>query len=255
MNRIESPRNSKVKEWKKLHSKKGREQTNCFIIEGPHLVHEALKHQAPILEIIIEESFRIPLDWDVGSITTWAVTERVIKVLSDTDHPQGVIAICEIEAEDIKLIPNGRYLLLDNVQDPGNVGTMIRTADSAGLDGVVLGNGTVDLYNSKVLRSTQGSLFHLHVAKGDLIDWINRFREAEIPIYGTSLQGGVPYSELEPSSGYALVVGNEGNGVQKSILSQTDQNVYIPIYGKAESLNVAVATGILVYGLSTKNEA
>ncbi|KPD01469.1 putative TrmH family tRNA/rRNA methyltransferase [Geobacillus sp. BCO2] len=140
-------------------------------------------------------------------------------------------------------------LLIDAVQDPGNLGTMIRTADAAGIDAVILGEGCADLYNAKVVRATQGSLFHLPVVNGDLAQWIARFKEQGIPVYGTALEKAVDYRTVPLSSSFALLVGNEGSGIRPELLGLTTENVYIPIYGQAESLNVAVAAGILLYSL------
>ena len=123
---------------------------------------------------------------------------------------------------------------------------MIRTADAAGMDAVILGEGCADPYNPKVVRSTQGSLFHIPILKTRLEEFMNTI---SIPIYGTALEGGVPYQQVEPSDEFALLVGNEGQGVSKDLLSKTTKNLYIPIYGKSESLNVAIAAGILMYYL------
>ena len=114
----------------------------------------------------------------------------------------------------------------------------------------MLGEGCVDAYNSKVLRSTQGSIFHLPIVKGNLEEWVDKLKENNVPVYGTALENGVPYGEVTPTGSFALIVGNEGNGVRQEILAK-DQNLYIPIYGGAESLNVAVAAGILTYYLQS----
>ncbi|WP_408007148.1 TrmH family RNA methyltransferase [Pseudalkalibacillus sp. A8] len=249
MNRITSPKNGRVKEWNKLKRKKGRDKAGAFIIEGPHLIEEALKHNAEVTDLIIDESFRIPSNWHTGNVTTWVAAPSVIGELADTETPQGVVAIVQVTDKEMELSSDGTYLLLDGIQDPGNLGTIIRTADSAGANGVVLGNGTVDLYNSKVIRSTQGSLFHLPIVKGNLLELIPRMKEKGIQVFGTSLKGGIPYTSSQKTSGYALLLGNEANGVHEDLLASTDQNLFVPIYGQAESLNVAVATGILLYGL------
>lgn len=140
-----------------------------------------------------------------------------------------------------------KLLLVDAVQDPGNIGTMIRTADAAGIDAVVLGKGSADAYNPKTLRSAQGSHFHIPIIRGDLADWIEDLQDREVKVYGTALQEAVVYTEVETSGSFALIVGNEGSGIHPQLLAKTDQNVIIPILGQAESLNVAVATGILLY--------
>ncbi|WP_096202739.1 TrmH family RNA methyltransferase [Bacillus sp. FJAT-45350] len=249
MNRIESVQNPKVKVWKKLHSKKGRDKEGLFIVEGLHLVEEVLKSEVKLKELIVEESVEIPNEWQIDSKSVIQVTERVFKEISETETPQGYIAIChQLKSTEIGT-EEGKFLLLDGVQDPGNVGTMIRTADSAGISAVILGEGSVDVYNSKVIRATQGSLFHLPIVKGNLTEWITSFKSNKVPVFGTSLTEASTYTAIQPQEHFALIVGNEGEGVKQDILQQTDQNIYIPIYGKAESLNVAVATGILLYYL------
>jgi TrmH family RNA methyltransferase len=250
LKRIQSTKNPQVKEWKKLLTKKGREKTGLFLIEGFHLVEEALKSHIHIVELIVDERKEIPSSWNVDNIPMTIVTEEVMKAISDTETPQGIVALCRqfsYERVDVKTV-----LMIDAVQDPGNIGTMIRTADSAGIDAVILGEGCADLYNPKVIRATQGSLFHLPIIKGNLREWIIRLQEENVPIYGTSLQNGEDYRHVPPAESFALLVGNEGSGVHQELLEMTTKNLYIPIYGRAESLNVAVATGILLYHLRQK---
>ncbi|STO13311.1 Putative TrmH family tRNA/rRNA methyltransferase [[Flavobacterium] thermophilum] len=246
MKRIESPKNARVKQWKKLLTKKGRDETGLFLLEGFHLVEEAVKSRAPLVELMVDERTAIPPGWDV-SVPVVIVTEAVMKAISSTETPQGIAAVCRqlpAELEGVKTA-----LLIDAVQDPGNLGTMIRTADAAGIDAVILGEGCADVYNPKVVRATQGSLFHLPVVKGDLAQWIARFKEQGIPVYGTALENAVDYRTVPQSSSFALLVGNEGSGVRREWLEMTTETIYIPIYGRAESLNVAVAAGILLYSL------
>ncbi|MFV8830397.1 TrmH family RNA methyltransferase [Alkalihalobacterium sp. APHAB7] len=251
MNRIESAKNPKVKQWKKLHTKKGRDTDNQFLIEGTHLIEEARISGIDPIELIISEEYAVPKNWSDWQVPITYVTDRVMIELSETKSPQGVIAICQ--QFEHQLIPSqGRYLLLDAVQDPGNVGTIIRTADAAGVDGIVLGEGSVDLYNGKVIRSTQGSLFHLPIVKGNLLEWIEKLKTLDIPVYGTALENGQDYNQIESPFSFALIVGNEGEGVSKEFLDETDANLYVPIYGQAESLNVAIATAVLLYGLRKK---
>jgi RNA methyltransferase, TrmH family len=252
LKRIESAKNPRVKQWKKLYTKKGREQANAFIIEGPHLVEEAIKNNTSIIEVIVEEEYQVPSAWIIEAAEWYYVPRKVMEEISDTETPQGIAAVCEMKDNSAADVQRGKYLLIDGVQDPGNVGTMIRTADSAGLDGVILGKGTADLYNSKVLRSTQGSVFHLPILKGELSSYIERFKEINVPVIGTALEGGESFLNNQGISEFALIVGNEGKGMDKSLLEQCDQALYIPIYGKAESLNVAVAAGILLYGIQNE---
>ncbi len=249
MKHIHSVKNPQIKEWKKLLTKKERDRTGTFLIEGFHLVEEALKNNDVVLELIVSEQATLPPKWNYGSIPLTQVTDEVIKALSDTETPQGVIAICQQSNSDIATIAGKTFLLVDAVQDPGNVGTMIRTADAAGIDAVFIGKGSVDIYNPKVLRSAQGSHFHLPIYSGDLQIFMEKLTRENVPVYGTSLENGHNYKEVSPSSSFGLIVGNEGSGVSKQLLEQTTKNLYIPIYGKSESLNVAVASGILLYYL------
>lgn len=235
-----------MKQWKKLLTKKERDKTGLFLVEGFHLVEEALK-AGRIEEIIVQENIDLPSSFDYGATPIVSVPADIIKLLAETDTPQGIFAVCHQEKPSG--IEGTSYLLIDAVQDPGNLGTMIRTADAAGVDVVVIGNGSVDIYNSKVLRSAQGSHFHLPVIKGDISTWTSDLLGRGIPVYGTALENAEPFHQIQSTGSYALIVGNEGNGVSKELLSKTTANLYIPIHGKSESLNVAVATGILLYYL------
>jgi RNA methyltransferase, TrmH family len=249
LKRIQSTKNPQVKEWKKLLTKKGREKMGLFLIEGFHLVEEALKSHAPLVELIVDEKKEIPPSWNAGHLPVTIVTEEVMKAISDTETPQGIAAVCEqFSYGDIDWT-QANVLLIDAVQDPGNIGTMIRTADAAGIDAVLLGEGCADLYNPKVIRATQGSLFHLPIIRGNLREWIGRLQEENVAVYGTALENGEDYRHIKPARPFALLVGNEGSGVHKELLQMTTKNLYIPIYGQAESLNVAVAAGILLYHL------
>ncbi|WP_347549353.1 RNA methyltransferase [Pseudalkalibacillus hwajinpoensis] len=244
---IESIKNQKVKDWKKLQTRKGREKAGAYLIEGPHIVEEAAKAKTPILEVIQSEGTDLSDYPFKERPVVYTVTEKIMQELTDTETPQGIMAVCQVEEP---VFPqNGKLLLLDAIQDPGNLGTIIRTADSAGYDGILLGHGTVDPYNSKVLRSTQGSIFHLPVKKANLFEEVKRLKEAGMYIYATEVSGGTPYQELERHAHFAIILGNEANGVSEELQNLVDVNVYIPIFGKAESLNVAVAAGILMYGL------
>lgn len=241
---IQSVQNDKVKEWKKLTAKKGREKAGQFIVEGFHLVEEALKKDYANV-LIVDENIEIPHAWNVDDKEIYHVSAAVAKALAETETTQGVFAVCD--QKQIKAAVYSRVLLLDGIQDPGNIGTIIRTADAAGVELVVCGEGCVDVYNGKALRSTQGSIFHIPVVKGNLHEWIPKLQAQGITVYGTSLQNAVDYREAELADSYALVMGNEGNGVSDAVLAECDQNLYIPILGEAESLNVTVATGVLLY--------
>lgn len=249
MKYIESAKNPKVKLWKKLLSKKERDKTGRFIIEGFHLVEEALKEGDLVQEVILSQDAELPASFELQGIEVIYAANDVLKAISDTETPQGIAAVCEQRNVTLEDINPEMLLLIDAVQDPGNIGTMIRTADAAGIDAVILGEGCADPYNPKVIRSTQGSLFHMPVLKGKLEDIIDRLKSRDIPVFGTALENSVPFENVKKTRSFALLVGNEGQGVDKALLSKTTQNLYIPIYGKSESLNVGIAAGILLYHL------
>ncbi|TMU85772.1 RNA methyltransferase [Bacillus sp. BHET2] len=244
---IQSSKNPVVKQWKKLLTKKERDLTRTYIVEGVHLVEEAMKQEDTVLELIVVEGIDLPQQWTADSVSMTMVSDEVGKALSDTETSQGIFAICKQKEDEHDRDKAETFMLLDGLQDPGNIGTIIRTADAAGIDMIVLGKGTVDPYNPKVLRSAQGGHFHIPIVRRDLTETISKLKERNIPVYGTALENGVEYTTIKPSSSYALIVGNEGNGMSKDLLTETDQNLFIPIYGKSESLNVAIAAGILLY--------
>ncbi|HEU5141293.1 MAG TPA: RNA methyltransferase, partial [Bacillales bacterium] len=144
---IESKKNPRVKEWKKLHMKKGRDRSGLFLIEGYHMVEEALAGNVEVVEVIFQERADLPLEWELDDIPLYAVTTSVLKEISETQNPQGIAAVCRKRESSFSVEPDGKYLCIDAVQDPGNVGTMIRTADAAGLTAVILGEGCADPYN------------------------------------------------------------------------------------------------------------
>lgn len=242
---ITSVKNETVKQWNKLKKRKHREQTNQFLIEGIHLVEEAIKSDWSIETLIVQENMDIP--FDDGDFDIITVSANVMGHLADTKTPQGIMAV--VNRKEIRLTNNHRLLLLDSIQDPGNVGTMIRTADAAGFTGVVLGENTVDLFNDKVIRSTQGSLFHIPIIQADLELFCQSLKEESVSIWASTLEQANAINDLTVPDKVALIVGNEGAGVSSTLIEQADQRVHIPIHGQAESLNVSVATGIMLYQL------
>lgn len=251
MKEILSTKNSMIKELKKLHKKKYREAKQRYMIEGFHLIEEAMKANVKIEWILINQRGKVEWsEWlsNQKEELVIFVSDDVLATLSELPTPQGMIAILEMPNQNDSQSFSGRWLLLDNVQDPGNVGTMIRTADAAGMTGVILGEGSSDIYNTKVLRAMQGSNYHLPIFYMPLGNALRKFKEVNSPVYGTELnEEAVAYQKMAKLSNYALIMGNEGQGVSHQLLKMTDQNIYIPIIGQAESLNVAIAAGILMY--------
>lgn len=255
MRRMVSLQNEKVKNWKKLQMKKWREKERMYLLEGPHLLQEALFTANDCLtDVIIDEGFHLPPDWPIADVEVYQVTHKIFTELSQTETPQGVIGVCRMIQPALS-IQRGRYLLVDGVQDPGNLGTLIRTADAFGLDAVFLGEGCVDGYNAKTLRSAQGSHFHLPVIHRDLFAVVSEMKKLGISLYGSSLQGRDMTATAVSGPYFGLVVGNEGNGASPELLAEMDKEVKIPMAGRAESMNVAVAAGILLYWLQTKGLA
>ncbi|WP_268912973.1 TrmH family RNA methyltransferase [Lentilactobacillus sp. SPB1-3] len=249
---LTSNQNQRVKDWKKLQTKKQRIRANSYIIEGWHLIDEAIKSGKQFKELMVVD----PEDLDGLNLNSetelFQITPEIAAHISDTKTPQGIFAVLPLDSyhEEIPEELSGHWLLLDNVQDPGNLGTIVRTADAAGLNGVVLGGSSVDIYNPKLIRSMQGSHFHISLYSGDLNDWITSFKQQQIPVFGTELnEDAKSYKEVGQPENFALVMGNEGNGMSEDTLEQTDQNLYIPMRGNAESLNVAVAAGIVMFQL------
>lgn len=233
---ITSAMNATIKELMKLKQKKYRD--NYYLIEGEHLVEEALK--AGHVECLISTK-----ELHHDDVTVIVVSEQVMKKLTFTTHPQYLMAKCKIVKRDGLLLSH-RYLLLDNLQDPGNVGTLIRTALAFGIKQIILSPECVDIYNDKVLRSMQGANFHISCIYQDLEEVIPQLQQLGVYVLGSTLENGVSIERILPSSKMAYIVGNEGKGMRKEILDLCDNRVYIPIT-TMESLNVAVAGSIMMY--------
>ena len=248
---IESTKNDWIKQLKKLEKKKYRDSENKYIIEGEHLVEEAILNKAAIETILVTESSQVvykELLNEVSREKLTQVTDEIIKHLSSLPSPQPIMAVISKDSIENKETKTQHLLLLDNVQDPGNVGTMIRTADAAGFSGVLLGEGTADIYNSKVLRSMQGSQFHINLEEVELKEKIISLKEDGYTIYSTELnEKAISYKEITQTDKMAIIMGNEGQGVSEELLQLSDVNVFIPMKGQAESLNVAVAAGIMMF--------
>ena len=251
---LTSIKNQHVKDWKKLATKKGREKFNAYLLDGWHLVEEALKSGRE-LTALIGTAAELAAHEDIVARfpKVYEVTPAILNRVLDTVTPQGIAAIAPLPAHQFKpgMDLSGAWLFLDRVQDPGNVGTMIRTADAAGFAGVVVSHRSADLFSPKVVRSMQGSQFHLQLFTGDLTKWVADFTAAKIPVFGTQLNPQAKsYLDVEPRENFALIMGNEGHGMAADLLEQTTANLYIPMRGEAESLNVAVSAGILMFALT-----
>ena len=234
---ITSASNNTIKALIKLKQKKYRDETGYYLVEGEHLVEEAMK--AKQVECLISTK-------DITSdLPIIVVSNEVMSKLSFTKSPQSIMAKCKIKKEK-KLIDGKRYLILDDLQDPGNIGTLIRTALAFSIDQVILSNNCVDLYNDKLLRSMQGANFHISCIYDDLKTVISTLKKNNVKIIGSALENGQDIKQIKISEKMACVVGNEGNGMNKDILQECDYVGYIPI-NTIESLNVAIAGSIMMY--------
>ena len=243
---ITSKANSVVKNAKKLHQKKYRK--SAYLIEGWHLFEEAVQAGVTIEKVFALESYREQLA--AFPQTIW-VSEEILLDLADTQTPQGIVAVIQKEEEGLPDFRQGKYLFLEDVQDPGNVGTMIRTADAAGFTGVIVSDKSADIYSLKTLRSMQGSHFHLPIYRMPVATFVEEAKKRNLPILATTLsRDSKDYRELSSLENFVLVMGNEGQGISSVMAESADQLVHIGMKGRAESLNVAVAAGILMFYFS-----
>ena len=240
---ITSINNEYIKEISKLNEKKYRDKSNKYLIEGLHLVTEALKYDI-IDTIIIREDFSYETN-----IKHIIVSNEVMKKLSDNPSIPKIMAVVNKKESTIS---GNKILLLDRLQDPGNLGTIIRSAVAFNFDTIILSNDTVDLYNSKVLRSTQGMLFNINILRQDLTNVINELKNNNYTIYGTKVDNGNDVKEINKINKFALIIGNEGTGISDNILKQCDKYLYIKMNNNCESLNAGVAASILMYEMGNK---
>ena len=236
---IESINNERIKKIAKLKEKKYRDIENLFLIEGMHLINEAYKSNQ-LVEVFALKDLKIDLDIDITY-----VTENVIKKLSDLENTK-IVGVCK----KFKPLTYGkRIIVLDNLQDPGNLGTIIRSAAAFNIDTIMLINNTVDLYNSKVIRATQGLLFYIDVMQQD-INILNELKENDYKLFGTDVSFGNPANKINYGDKFAIIIGNEGNGISTTTKELIDEFIYIPMNHRCESLNASVAASIIMYEIS-----
>lgn len=240
---ITSLNNPTIKEISKLKNKKYRDLTNTYLVEGDHLVEEAYKNNILTKIILLEDTI---CNYDIEKIY---VTKEVMKKLTELDTPNKIIGIVK---KNTPLPIGNKILILDNIQDPGNLGTIIRSSVAFDIDTIVLSPNTVDIYNPKVIRSTQGMIFYTNIITLELKEFINEIKTKNYTIFGTNVRNGKNIKEITLPEKFALVLGNEGQGVSKEIESLCDDNIYIKMSSKCESLNVSVATSILLYEVYNK---
>ncbi|MBQ2985512.1 MAG: RNA methyltransferase [Clostridia bacterium] len=244
---IQSTQNETVKRMRSLAAKKGRQETGLHLIEGERLVREAISSGADIAELFIEEGREVE-DMAFSAPRVYTVSRRVMESMTDTGTPQWICAA--VRTQDTtppESYPQGLIVALDRVQDPGNLGTILRTADAMGAAGLLLGGGCADPFGPKVLRSTMGSVYHIPLWQGELTAELAKLREAGFSLICGHLAG----TEVLPEVGdkCVLIIGNEGSGVSDEVADMC-KKYRLPMYGRAESLNASVAAGILMYEIA-----
>lgn len=244
MEHITSLKNPKVAAWKALKDRKGRRESGCFLVEGRKMVEEALKSAFDVETVLVQEGMELP---DGLTMPVYELPAHVLAAVCDTKTPQGIAAVVRMKEQSAL----GKHIVvLDGVQDPGNVGTIIRTADAAGLDGVLLSTQCADVFSPKVLRATMGSIFRMNLrTTDDLPGELTKLREKGYSILSSQLDGTPFYEREKVAEQFALVIGNEGNGVSEQVQQTATHRVRLPMRGGAESLNAAIAAAIMMYEL------
>ena len=243
---IESNQNKIIKEFNSLKAKKERDKTGLFILEGKRLVDE-IPNSWEIKYLLKAESY----SEDINFENVYTVKDSLFEKISETVNPQGILAVCHIKEFDVTNVDYSNspfFVVLENVTDPGNMGTLIRTADAAGADGIFLSKGCVDIYNPKVIRATMGSIFHLPIYRNlNLMDLMEDFKNNNVKTLAAHLKGtSTPY-KVDMTTACAVIIGNEANGLSDEISEIASDLVKIPMPGKAESMNAGIAGGILIY--------
>lgn len=242
---ITSKDNGRIKEIRKILNKKYSLEKGLFIIEGENLVEEAIKNNL-LKELYVLEGYECKYDFQYDE-----VTHEVMKSISDLKSTPRLLGVAKIKKEE-KI--GKKIIILDDIQDPGNAGTIIRNAVAFGIDTVVFSKSSVSAYNEKTLRSTGGMIFNINIIIDDLEHVISQIKDNNIKVIGTSLNASKSLETLEKMDNFAIIFGNEGNGVSEDILSLCDEVIKINMNSKCESLNVAVSSGIVLYNLWSKNE-
>lgn len=258
---ITSKDNDFVKHVKKLKEKKFREEYNEFLVEGIKMIEEAINEDAVIKHIVVCDDCKtqssIPSDllYEIAKYDCIYASEKAFNAMTDVANPQGILAIIEKYPSEENQIDfkDDLFLVLDNIQDPGNMGTILRTADSLNLKQILVSKGTADQYNPKVVRSTMGAIFRVKVIEcEDLTKTLKELKRHKIKIYATDLKTDKSIYDVNYEKS-AIVIGNEANGVSTEVLNLADEKIKIPMLGKTESLNAAVATSVILYEAKRPN--
>ncbi len=254
MQRITSKENEFIKHVKKLKDKKYRDINNEYVIEGIKLVAEAIQEKAFIKQIILcddcerNETISKDLMYEIAKYECIYVTQKIFKYLSEVQTPQGILAIIEKTPANTEIDYTQDMIVgLNDIQDPGNLGAILRTVDSIGLKQILVSKGTADAYNPKVVRSTMGAIFRVKIIEcEDLKQTLKEVKKHKFKIMVSSLQTDNTIYDVDYHK-KVVIIGNEANGVEKEIQEFADEKVKIPMLGRTESLNASVATGIILY--------
>lgn len=258
-NMITSETNSIIKYVKSLQLKKNRMKHMQFTVEGLRIVEECVKHNGDIAYIIYSEEIYSTQGAEklldkiaLAGYTLYEVSSQLFSKISTTENPQGIMAVVHMKNRSLEEIKSQKgkelfFVILDRIQDPGNMGTIIRTAESANADAVIITKGSVDPYNSKTLRATMGAIFHMPIIQCDDDRWLDDLKENEVKLIAADLDTDKTYIDIDYNTSIGIIIGNEANGISEALLSKVDQRVIIPILGKIESLNASVAASILIY--------
>lgn len=254
---ITSKDNEKIKYTKSLLKTKVRNKDLKFIIEGYRILTLAIECRADIDYVFINENFESKEEHaeflkvlENKNIKVFKTNNKIFDELIDTENTQGILAVVKYKKRTLEenLSDDSRFvLILDRIQDPGNMGTIIRTADAAGVDTIISLKGSVDIYNPKVIRSTMGSIFDMNIISATQEEALRLLKLKNFDIVSSYLDTNNFYDQVEYNYKTALVIGNEANGVNDELIEKSDVLVKIPIYGKAESLNAAISSAILMY--------
>lgn len=254
MQTITSKDNELIKHIRKLKDKKYRDESNEYLVEGVKLVEEAVKENAKIKQIIVCEdttrTYEIPthIMLEIAKYECISVSDKIFNIITQVTNPQGIMAIIEKNAQNAKIdYTQDIIVVLDDVQDPGNLGTILRTVDSIGLNQIIVSKGTADAFNSKVVRSTMGAIFRIKIIEVEnLAQAIKEMRKHHFKLMVTSLQTKNSIYDIDFNK-KIIVIGNEANGVSKEIQDMADEKAKIPMLGRTESLNASVAAGVVMY--------
>ena len=251
---ITSRDNEVIKNIRKLKEKKYRDTNNEYIVEGLKLIEEAIEENVNIKKIVVceeclkDSEIEQKFLYKIAKYDCIYVSDKVFSLLTDVVNPQGMLAVIEKEGTEDKIdYSEDVIIVLDGIQDPGNLGTILRTVDSVGLSQIVLSKTSVDAYNPKVVRSTMGAIFRVKIIEAEnLVETLKNMKKHKFKVVATSLEGSESIYDMDYNK-KVIVIGNESKGVSKEILDIADSKIKIPMLGKTESLNASIATGVILY--------